>query len=72
MGYHPRLYSCHHYVVLYGIIDVRGLRFAPPTAVFFSPLRGSKRLLCNHYELCIMNYALKEAHGCVLVTATWF
>ena len=23
-----------------------------------SPLRSSKRLLCNNYELCIMNYAL--------------
>ncbi len=35
-------------------------------------LRDSKWLLCNNYALCIMNYALKGAHGCVPVTATRF
>ena len=39
----------------------RGLRFAPPTARFQSPLRDSKLLPYNNYELCIMNYALKKA-----------
>jgi len=29
-------------------------------------------LLRNDYALCIMNYALKEAHGWVPATTTWF
>ena len=43
-----------------------------PTAKFLPPLRSSKWMPCNNYALCIMNYALKEAHGCIPVTTTWF
>ena len=35
-------------------------------------LRDSKWLPCNNYKLCIMNYALEKAHGCVPITATRF
>ncbi len=35
-------------------------------------LRDYKMLPCNHYELCIMNYALNEAHSWDSVTALRF
>ena len=72
VGYHPRLCSCHRDAVRYGIFADRGLRFAPPTAGIHSPRCGSKRLLCNNYALCIMNYALKGAHGWDPFTAMRF
>ena len=34
-----------------------------------SPLCGSMWLPCNNYALCIMNYALKKAHGWDPITA---
>ena len=44
-GFHPRLCSCHHYVVLYCFFVYRGLS---PTAVFQSPLSSSKLLFMNY------------------------
>ena len=45
VGCHPRIDSCHHYAVRYGIIADRGLS---PTAGVQSLLRSSKRLPCNN------------------------
>ena len=55
VGYHPRLGSCHHYVVPCGIFVDRGLS---PTAGIPLPLRGFKWLPCNNYALCITHYEL--------------
>ena len=34
-GLAPTAVLCHHYVVLFGVLRYRGLRFAPPAAVLF-------------------------------------
>ena len=70
-GLAPTVVLCHHYVVLFGVLRYRGLRCAPPTAVIFhryAVLCGCLAIIM-HYALCIMNYALKKAHGWDPITA---
>ena len=75
VGCHPQNKSYHRAAVLYGVICYRGLTPIPwvnTHGYVISPLRGSMWLPCNNYALCIMNYALKKAHGCGSATATRF
>ena len=59
-GLSPTVVLYHRDAVLYGLLQYRGFRipWVITHVCVISPRRGSKRMITNNYELCIMNYAL--------------